>query len=79
MRTNIVLNDDLVTEAMRYSRAKTKRGLVEEALETFVRVKEDEKRRATYRERLREVQNRTRNLNLGESAADILRADRDRR
>ena len=36
MRTNIVLDDDLVTEAFKYSNAKTKRQLVREALQAFV-------------------------------------------
>ena len=36
MRTNIILNDDLVTEAFRYSSAKTKRELVDQALREFV-------------------------------------------
>jgi len=33
MRTNIVLNDELVAEAFQYSDASIKRGLVEEALQ----------------------------------------------
>jgi Arc/MetJ family transcription regulator len=36
MRTNIVLNDDLIKQAFRYSRAKTKKDLVHEALEEFI-------------------------------------------
>ena len=32
MRTNVVLDDDLVTEAFKYSSAKTKRQLIHEAL-----------------------------------------------
>lgn len=36
MRTNIVLDDELVQEAMRLSRIKTKRELVEQALREFV-------------------------------------------
>ena len=38
MRTNIVLNNDLVQEAMQYSHARTRRALVEEALATYVAV-----------------------------------------
>ncbi len=36
MRTNIVLNDDLVKEAFRYTAASTKRELIELALTEFV-------------------------------------------
>jgi Arc/MetJ family transcription regulator len=36
MRTNIVLDDELVEEAFRYSDAKTKRELVDRALREFV-------------------------------------------
>jgi Arc/MetJ family transcription regulator len=36
MRTNIVLDDELVEEAFRYSDAKTKRELVDMALREFV-------------------------------------------
>jgi Arc/MetJ family transcription regulator len=39
MRTNIVLNDDLVREAFRHSRARTKKALVHEALEELIRVR----------------------------------------
>ncbi|OGW52533.1 MAG: hypothetical protein A2Y81_08410 [Nitrospirae bacterium RBG_13_43_8] len=36
MRTNIVLEESLVKEAMRLSRAKTKKELVNQALKEFV-------------------------------------------
>jgi Arc/MetJ family transcription regulator len=36
MRTNIVLDDQLVKEAFKYSKAKTKKDLVEAALREFV-------------------------------------------
>lgn len=39
MRTNIVLDDELVAEASRLSGIKTKRKLVDEALRQFVRSK----------------------------------------
>jgi len=39
MRTNIVLDDDLVKEAFRHSAAKTKKGLVDEALRELIRVR----------------------------------------
>ncbi len=46
MRTNIVLDDDLLREAFRYARVKTKRELVEQALREFV----DQHRRLDVRE-----------------------------
>ena len=39
MRTNIVLDDDLVEEAFRLTGLQTKRELVEEALRTLVQVR----------------------------------------
>jgi len=39
MRTNIVLDDDLVKEAFRHSSAKTKKSLVDEALRELIRVR----------------------------------------
>lgn len=40
MRTNIVLDDDIVKRAFRYSKAKTKRELIHEALQEFIHVKQ---------------------------------------
>jgi Arc/MetJ family transcription regulator len=42
MRANIVLDDDLVAEAMRRTGIKTKRAVVEEALGTLIRLKRQE-------------------------------------
>ena len=78
MRTNIELDDELVAEARKYSHARTKRGLVEEALTTFVRVKAEERRRASYADRVREVGARLADLRLRESPTDLLRRDRSR-
>ena len=39
MRTNIVLDDDLIKAAFRLSRARTKKDLVHEALRELVRVR----------------------------------------
>jgi len=36
MRTNIVLDDELIEEAFKYSDARTKRELIHRALEEFV-------------------------------------------
>ncbi len=79
MRTNIVLDDELVCEAMRYSKAKTKRALIEDALRTLVRVRAEEIRRRSYQERLAAVQGRLAGLTFRESAVDIIRQDREGR
>jgi Arc/MetJ family transcription regulator len=39
MRTNIVLDDALVKEAFRVSKARTKKALVDEALRELIRVR----------------------------------------
>lgn len=79
MRTNVVLNDELVREAMQYSKAKTKRALIEEALLTLVRVQAEERRRKTYRQRLAALETRLAGVKMRESAVDVLRQDRVRR
>ncbi len=38
MRTNIVIDDDLMNEALRVTGLKTKKEVVEEALKTLVRI-----------------------------------------
>ena len=39
MRTNIVIDDELLNEAFSVSRAKTKKDLIHEALTEFIRLK----------------------------------------
>ena len=78
MRTNIDLDDELVEEAMQYSKARTKRALVEEALRTFVDVRAREQRRSAYADRLASIRSRTSSIRLKKSASDILREDRSR-
>lgn len=78
MRTNIVLNDELLREAARYAKGRTKRALVEEALLTFVAVKSAEQRRAAYRGRLKGLEARLGALRLRESPSRLLRRDRER-
>jgi Arc/MetJ family transcription regulator len=78
MRTNIVLNDDLVREAMRYSRARTRRALVEEALSTFVAVKAEEQQRMSYRERLHGLRTKLGAVKLRQAPSKLLREDRER-
>lgn len=79
MRTNIVLNEDLLKEAARYARSKTKTDLIEEALETFVRVKAEERRLQGYEAKLRNLQTRLLQLSpMRQSARDVVRSDRAR-
>lgn len=46
MRTNIVIDDDLIARAMRLSGATTKREAVQRGLELLVRLKQQEKIRS---------------------------------
>ena len=78
MRTNIVIDDELMREAMEYSTARTKRSLIEEALHTFISVHATEKRRESYRTRLAVIRKKTAELRLRTSPGDLLREDRER-
>lgn len=79
MRTNIELNDELVDEARKYSHNRSRRALVEEALETYVAVKSEERRRQTYCERLQKVRTATAGIRLRSDTRDIVRRDRESR
>jgi Arc/MetJ family transcription regulator len=79
MRTNIVLNDELVAEAMALSGIRTRRELVNSALELFVESRRSARRREAYADRLMEIERRTAGLTFRESARDLVRADRNRR
>lgn len=46
MRTNIVLDDELVARAQELSGIKTKREVVDQALRTFIRIQEQTRVRA---------------------------------
>ena len=39
MRTNIVIDDDLLNEAFSLSKQRTKKGLIHEALKEYIRLK----------------------------------------
>lgn len=78
MRTNIVLNPELLREAQRYSGKTSKTALVEEALRLFVEVRGAEERRRTYRQRVGELQAKLDKLRLRESSLTLLRSDRER-
>jgi Arc/MetJ family transcription regulator len=79
MRTNIHLDDDLIEQARQYSMSASKRALVREALQTYVAVKEEEKRRATYSERLQKLREKIKEVPQESDSRDILRSDRDSR
>ena len=46
MRTNVVIDDELMTAALESSGLKTKRAVIEEGLRTLVRLKEQEQVRS---------------------------------
>ena len=79
MRTNIDLNDQLLAEAKKYSKAKNKRALVEEALSAFIAMKAEEKRLWTYKERLQRLRAKTMSIRLRSDIRALLRQDRDSR
>jgi Arc/MetJ family transcription regulator len=46
VRTNVVIDDDLMTEALQSTGLKTKKAVIEEALRTLVRLKKQEQVRS---------------------------------
>ena len=46
MRTNVVIDDDLMAQAMQHTGLRTKRAVIEEALRTLIRVKSQEQVRS---------------------------------
>jgi Arc/MetJ family transcription regulator len=79
MRTNIVLDDDLLAEAMKYSKARSKRAVVREALVTYVTVRAEQERTASYRDRLAIVRRRAAGASLRKTAVEMVQDDRERR
>jgi Arc/MetJ family transcription regulator len=78
MRTNIELDDDLISKAMRYSSKRTKRDAVHEALAEYVTRREQEKKTRNYQTQVKVIQEKTRRLRFTKSAQDIIRDDRNR-
>ena len=78
MRTNIVLNDELVKSAMRYSHAQTKRALIEDSLRTFIKVKSEEEKRLTYENRYNDLVSKLSDISLSFSSTDLIREDREK-
>ena len=79
MRTNIVLNEDLLREAAKYTGPISKRAIVEQALRTFVEVQDQKHRLATLEERVHDIDERLGKVVLRVPASVILKADRQRR
>ncbi|MDD5706659.1 MAG: type II toxin-antitoxin system VapB family antitoxin [Kiritimatiellae bacterium] len=79
MRTNIEIDDGLLEEAFRYSATRSKKALVHEALAAYVTVKQEERRRLSYRERLQNIRAASGRLRGATQAHDIVRRDRDTR
>lgn len=77
MRTNIELDDDLLAQARKYARERTKRGIVEEALREFVQSHQARQARRAYRDRLEALRCRLPST-MPVSVHDLIRADRDR-
>ena len=79
MRTNIDLDDQLLAEARKYSNARSKRALVEEALCAFIALKAKEKRQWTYKERLDKLRAKTLSVRSRSDTRALLRQGRDSR
>ena len=79
MRTNIVLDDDLVRDAFAVTGLRSKKELVHRALQVLVQTEHEARRRASYDLCVSELQRKTAALTLRERPHDLVRADRDRR
>ena len=79
MRTNIDLNDELMSEAQKFSSAKTKKALVEEALAVFISQRLEERRRRTYQDRLQRLRAKSKSIRLRSDTREIIRKYRDTR
>ena len=78
MRTNIVLDDALVEEAMAITGVHSKKELVHHALKMLVETEHAAKLRARYDVQATDLQARTDRLVLRERPHDLVRADRNR-
>lgn len=77
MRTNIVLNEELLREAMQYTSSHTKKAVIEEALRTFIETKSGEKKLERYSRQLQVLQSKTQDIRFRQRPSVILRKDRD--
>ena len=78
MRTNIELDDELLSEASRFAGTRQKRAVVHEALSLYVATKREERRRITYRERLQRIRAEVGKLRLSTDIHELVRQDRER-
>lgn len=78
MRTNIDLDDALLARAMKYSTARSKRGVVHEALAAYVAAKAEQLRLAAYRDRLAVVRRKAAGSGRRTPVTSLVREDRDR-
>ncbi len=79
MRTNIVLDDDLVREAMEITGISTRKELIHRALQQLVRAERESLLREQYCQKVHELQRHTSGLKLRERPHELIRADRERR
>lgn len=78
MRTNVIINDDLLKEALNYVKVKTKSALIEMALKALIETKSKELKDKNYTQRLHEIQNKLANTKFRESSSSIIKKDRER-
>ena len=78
MRTNVIINDDLLKEALNYVKVKTKSALIEMALKALIETKSKELRDKNYTQRLHEIQNKLANTKFRENSSSIIKKDRER-
>jgi Arc/MetJ family transcription regulator len=78
MQTNIDLDEALLREAKRHARARTKKGIVEEALRVFIATRAAEAKTRSYRDGVQSLETKLAGLRLRRSPSEILREDRSR-
>ncbi|MBM4041131.1 MAG: type II toxin-antitoxin system VapB family antitoxin [Planctomycetes bacterium] len=77
MRTNIVLDDQLVEQAMQLTGIRTKRALVEEALRTLVHSRQYEGRVARYMRLYEALKPRIARVRVSEPPSSLIRRMRN--
>lgn len=78
MRTNIEIDDDLLSKALVYAEVRTKRAVVHEALAEYVTRREQGRQAAEYRKQAAEIRKKLTEKRFRRSSLDTLRADRKR-
>ncbi len=72
------MSDELVKEALKYSRASTKKELIEEVLHFYLEYKMREEKNKNYADQYRELLKKTNKIKLKKSSVDLIREDRNR-